>query len=142
MNLKYWFDLGYAVLVIIALIILGWSSTHRVQSSKLEAKSKIFADIKAVAGAFVHYYDTTEMAGSKKMAGVIDSTTKALSDRGYKIDPDVKALVEAFAQQYFDEHLKKATVKTAGDKTIEGFGTAKPVENADDVKVTVPDDVQ
>lgn len=107
MDIKYWFDLGYTVLIMIALAIVGWSATHKVESTKLEAKSKIFGDIKAVAAAFVHYYDTTDMSGDKKMQGVIESTSTALTDKGYKIDPNVKSLIEAFAQQYFDEHMKQ-----------------------------------
>lgn len=118
MTIKYWFDLAYTALVVVALVIVGWSATHKVESSKLEAKSKIFGDIKAVAAAFVHYYNSTDMNGAQKMQGVIESTAIVLNDRGYKIDSSIKNLIEAFAQQYFDEHVKQVEAPKEETKDV------------------------
>lgn len=96
MSIKDWFDLSYAILVVVAIVAYAGVKLYGLHHT---IKNKWIAQIPDLATAFVHEAETTGGDGKAKMNAVIDEVSRVLTARGVKIDPTIEAAIRAFAEK-------------------------------------------
>lgn len=96
MSVKEIYDMVYAILIVIAIILY---TVVKLYSLKHEIKNKWIADIPDLAAGFVHEAETTGGNGSKKMEIVITSVCNILRQNKINITPEIESLIKAFAEK-------------------------------------------
>ncbi|WEV39295.1 phage holin, LLH family [Lactobacillus sp. ESL0680] len=125
MSIKDYLDLGYAGLVVVAIVayvgVKVYGEHHTI-------KNKWIAQIPDLAAAFVHEAETTGGDGTKKMDIVITSVVNILTSHGVQIDPTIEAAIKAYAE-------KEVAKMNANKPTTKPADKAESVDNFDETKV-------
>lgn len=93
---KDWFDLSYAILVVVAIVAYASVKLYGLHHT---IKNKWIAQIPDLAAAFVHEAEKNGGDGKAKMNAVIDEVSRVLTARGVKIDPTIEDAIRAFAEK-------------------------------------------
>lgn len=125
MSIKDWFDLSYAILVVVAIVAYAGVKLYGLHHT---IKNKWLVQIPDLAAAFVHEAETTDGDGTKKMDIVITSVCNILRQNKVAITPDIESAIKAFAE--------KEVAKMNANKTIDHPTTETvSVDDYDETKV-------
>lgn len=125
MSIKDWFDLSYAILVVVAIVAYAGVKLYGLHHT---IKNKWITQIPDLAAAFVHEAETTGGDGTKKMDIVITSVCNILRQNKVAITPDIESAIKAFAEK---EVAKMNANKTIDHPTVETVS----VDDYDETKV-------
>lgn len=137
-----WLKVCEEVIWIIAVVFVIPMLNKWVNNNVKDSKRAFMRD---TVEDLCNSYQQTELSGTAKNEGVVADAVKAMQAHGYSVDAATLNAIKHYIETcvvniHKNEAVINSVAKTKTENDIQG--TAQSVENAEEEKVTVPDDVQ